>query len=112
MSAKLVISTCSVVPAKRRHSRMSGCLITSIDSASSVCEYLRHEARLEELVNREVDELVDGRGDDRAVPALVEVREVRAAAAEADAERCLADDHRRKAPSTVTASANASRESN
>ena len=72
----------------------------------------QHEFALEELVESQVYELVDGGADDGSISALVEIREIGTAPDKTDPERGLADDHFGTRSSSITALANASRESN
>ena len=93
-SAMLLISSRrSSHPSSRSDSRISGCLMSSIRSTSSICEYLRKDARHESMMHQDVDVFVDGRGDEEAAVLLVVRRQVGSPAAEGDAQRASGHDH-------------------
>src|SRR5579883_440718 len=60
----------------------------------------------EVVVDGDVDVLVDGRCDEEAAVAFVERRQVRAAAAEGDAQRAAGDYHRARSPYSRSATRN------
>ena len=95
MSASVVISSCGVRRSHQPHRLADDRVLHLVDASTcSSFEYLRIMPGVHGRCDRDVDVLVDRRGDQEAAVLAVVRRQVGAAAAERDPERAARDDHR------------------